>query len=103
MVRMARPTNMGGGALDGCVMDGDAMDGGATGDGSVDGSVVDGDVMDGGSVDGLSGGSLEGAWEVSLDKVYGLGLRMETVDGGTDVDQSPQCLGEPNPQQIHLK
>ena len=33
----------------------------------------------------------------------GLGVRVETVDGGTDVDQSPQCLGEPNSQQIHLQ
>ena len=32
-----------------------------------------------------------------------LALRLETVDGGTDGDQSPQCLGEPDAQQIHLQ
>ena len=33
----------------------------------------------------------------------GLALRLETVDGGTDGDQSPQCLGEPDPQEVHLQ
>ena len=33
----------------------------------------------------------------------GLALRLETVDGGTDGDQSSQCLGEPDPQEINLQ
>ena len=32
-----------------------------------------------------------------------LAVRVETVDGSADGDQSPQCLGEPDAQQIHLQ
>merc|ERR1712018_530314 len=31
----------------------------------------------------------------------GLGVSLETVYGGTDGDQGPQCLGEPDTQQVH--
>ena len=33
----------------------------------------------------------------------GLGVRVETVDGGADGDEGPEGLGEPDAQQIHLE
>ena len=33
----------------------------------------------------------------------GLGVRVETVNGGTDGDEGPESLGEPNTQQVHLQ
>ena len=33
----------------------------------------------------------------------GLGVGLETVDGGTDGDEGPQSLGEPYPQEVHLE
>ena len=33
----------------------------------------------------------------------GLALRLETVDGGTDGHEGPECLGEPDTQEVHLE
>ena len=33
----------------------------------------------------------------------GLGVRVETVNGGTDGDEGPESLGEPNAQHVHLQ
>ena len=33
----------------------------------------------------------------------GLSVGLEAVDGGTDGDEGPQCLGEPYPQEVHLE
>ena len=33
----------------------------------------------------------------------GLSVGLEAVDGGTDGDEGPQCLGEPDAQQVHLE
>ena len=56
--------------------------------------------------DGVDGHGLverENAETEVEEEEDGLAVGLEAVDGGTDGDEGPQCLGEPYPQEVHLE